>query len=37
MYLGIDWEVVNSILGIYTTAILPNTCISSFIFGYVDV
>ena len=36
MYIGADWEVVNSILGIYTDTILPNTCSLEFFFMYFD-
>jgi hypothetical protein len=37
MYIGADWEDVNSIAGIYTVTILPNTYCHSFLMVYVYV
>lgn len=37
MYIGVDWEVVNSILDIYTTILLPNTCSCFFLFFVIYV
>jgi hypothetical protein len=37
MYIGVDWEVVKTIEGIYTITLLPNTCSSSFLLMYSDV
>lgn len=37
MYIGVYWETVNSIKGIYTVIYYPNTCSSSFLMMYYDV
>jgi hypothetical protein len=37
MYIGVDWETVNSIKGCYTVILFPNTCYSSFLMMYYDV
>ena len=37
MYIGVDWETVNSIKGIYTITLLPNTYCRSFLIVYVYV
>jgi hypothetical protein len=34
MYIGVDWETVNSIKGIYTIIVLPNTYSSSLFLMY---
>ena len=34
MYIGVDWETVNSIKGINTIIILPNTYYTSFLMMY---
>jgi hypothetical protein len=37
MYIGIDWDVVKAIEGIYTITLLPNTYYSSFLLMYNGV
>jgi hypothetical protein len=37
MYIGVDWETVKAIEGIYTITVIPNTYSSSFLLMYSDV